>query len=132
VKTVRGTLVKICLLAFAAIYLSAWVITSVTAGPVVQNGNTTVSNAEAAALFDSKCSKCHGKDGRAKTLAGKLKHARNLADPDWQESVTDERIFNSISNGKGGMPAFGKKLSEAEINMLAAHVRTFKKSPDQK
>jgi mono/diheme cytochrome c family protein len=46
--------------------------------------------------------------------------------PAWQSGVTDERLFNSISNGKGKMPAFGKKFSESEINSLVKYVRTLK------
>ncbi len=67
------------------------------------------------------------KDGRAKTLKGKLKHARDLTDSEWQGRVSDERLFNSIMNGKGKMPAYGKKLSEQEIDSLATYVRAFKK-----
>lgn len=83
--------------------------------------------ASAPALFAKNCSSCHGKDGRAKTLKGKLKHARNLNDPEWQDRVSDERIFNSIMNGKGKMPAYGKKLSEQEIDSLVGYVRSLKK-----
>ena len=54
-------------------------------------------------------------------------HARDLTDPKWQAIITDEHIFTSISKGKGKMPAWGKKLSEAEINALVAYVRTLKK-----
>ena len=82
----------------------------------------------ATTVFKSKCATCHGKDGRAKTFKAKFNGARNLADSSWQESVTDERIFNSIANGRGRkMPAFGEKLSQAEIESLVAHVRGFKK-----
>jgi mono/diheme cytochrome c family protein len=77
----------------------------------------------AAELYAKHCSSCHGGDGRAKTIKGKLKHARNLTDSEWQGKVSDERIFNSIMNGKGNMPAFGKKLSEQEIDSLVAYVR---------
>jgi mono/diheme cytochrome c family protein len=78
-------------------------------------------------LYNKKCAECHGKDGRAKSFRGKLSHARDLTDAEWQQRVSDERIYNSISNGKGKMPAFGKKLSEAEINSLAKYVRDLKK-----
>ena len=78
-------------------------------------------------LFEKNCATCHGQDGRAKTLKGKFKHARDLTDARWQEEVSDERIFNSISNGKGKMPAWAKKFSEGEINALAAFVRKLKK-----
>jgi cbb3-type cytochrome c oxidase subunit III len=82
---------------------------------------------DASALFAKNCATCHGKDGQAKTFKAKFNHARNLTDPEWQTSVTDERLFNSITNGRGHMPAWGKKLSEAEINSLVAYVRQFKK-----
>lgn len=76
-----------------------------------------------AQLFAGNCASCHGKDGRAKTIKGKLKHARDLTDPEWQDRVSDERIFNAITNGKGKMPAYGKKLSEQEIEALVGHLR---------
>ena len=83
---------------------------------------------DAASLFKRACATCHGRDGRARTFKAKFNGARNLADAQWQESVTDERIFNSISNGRGKkMPAFGNKFSQAEIESLVAHVRGLKK-----
>ena len=86
-----------------------------------------VSARSAAEVYAKSCASCHGKDGRAKTFKAKFNHARNLTDPEWQGRVTDERLFNSIMNGKGKMPAFGKKLSEQEIDALVAYVRGLKK-----
>lgn len=77
-------------------------------------------------LFDKNCATCHGHDGRAKTFKAKFNHARDLTDAKWQAEVSDERLFNSISNGKGKMPAWGKKFSEGEINALVAFVRKLK------
>src|SRR5437867_6614329 len=85
------------------------------------------SPASAAELDARNCVKCHGKDGRAKGIKGKSSGARNLADPEWQDRVSDERIYNVISNGKGRMPAFGKKLTDAEIDSLVQYVRDLKK-----
>ena len=87
----------------------------------------TASPRSAAELYAKNCATCHGKDGRAKTFKAKMNHARNLTDPEWQDKASDERIFNSIMNGKGKMPAFGKKLSEQEINALVPYVRALKK-----
>lgn len=80
-----------------------------------------------AALYSRSCASCHGKDGRAKTFKGKLTHARDLTNAGWQAEMTDERLFNSITNGKGKMPAFGKKYSESDINALVAYVRHLEK-----
>jgi len=96
--------------------------------PLTLNATAALeSTAGAAELFSRHCAKCHGRDGRAKGLKAKATGTRNLTDPEWQERVSDERIFNSINNGKGRMPAFGKKLSEAEVDSLVQYVRGLKK-----
>jgi len=46
---------------------------------------------------------------------------------EWQDSVSDERIYNSISNGKGKMPSFKKKLSDAQIDELVNYVRRLRR-----
>ena len=92
------------------------------------NGAVSANNTtSAAALYSRNCASCHGRDGRAKTLKAKLNHARNLTDSEWQNRVSDERIFNSVMNGKGKMPGYGKKLSETEIDSLVNYVRSLKK-----
>src|SRR5712692_7672961 len=82
---------------------------------------------DARETFDAQCAKCHGKDGRAKSLHGKHVHARDLTNASWQNEVSDERLFNSISNGKGKMPDFKKKLSEDQIDALVRYVRQLKR-----
>lgn len=81
---------------------------------------------DAASLFNSQCAKCHGRDGRAKTTRGRQTHTRDLTTAEWQDDVSDERLFNSISRGKGKMPAF-KKLSDAQIDSLVSYVRRLRK-----
>jgi mono/diheme cytochrome c family protein len=93
----------------------------------VSEKSASQKDADAAVLFEKKCATCHGKDGEAKTFKAKFDHARNLTDAKWQSEVSDERLFNSISNGKGKMPAWRKKFSEAQINSLVIYVRTLKK-----
>lgn len=104
---------------FAALY------TGYSANATSQN--TSQKSVDASVLFDKRCDTCHGKDGQARTFKAKFNHARNLTDAKWQAEVSDEHLFNSISNGKGKMPAFGKKLSETQINGLVAYVRSLKK-----
>ena len=83
----------------------------------------------ASQLFRRYCVSCHGNDGKAKTSKGRFSHARDLTDAEWQTDVSDERIFNSITNGRsvrGNMPAFFNKLNESEVNSLVNFVRGFK------
>lgn len=82
---------------------------------------------DAAAVYKKHCATCHGKDGRAKSLRGRFSGAKNLTEAEWQSSVTDEHIFNVISNGKKKMPAFSKKITSDEINSLVTYVRGLKK-----
>jgi mono/diheme cytochrome c family protein len=115
------------LLPFALVMMLAGLVASATASREPQNNSPSTSPSSTEAMYGRKCASCHGKDGRSDTVKGRLRSARNLADPKWQADVSDERIFNSIMNGRGRMPSFGKMLTEAEINSLVSHVRGLKK-----
>ena len=93
-------------------------------------GNSARANSwagDAAGTYNSKCAKCHGRDGRAKSLHAKHEKARDLSSGEWQSDVSDERIYNSISNGKGKMPAFKKSLTDSQIDELVTYVRRLRK-----
>jgi mono/diheme cytochrome c family protein len=115
----RAVLVALALVGLAAIF----------AGGATSGVKTKGRQAnEAPALFSKHCATCHGKDGRAKTFKAKFNKARDLTDARWQAEATDERIFNAITQGSGSkMPSFKKKLSEAQVESLVAHVRGLKK-----
>lgn len=102
-------------------------VASATGSVEPQNNALSTSPSSALTIYGKRCASCHGKDGRAKTFKGRLRSARNLTDPQWQADVSDERIFNSIMNGRGKMPSYGKKLPEADINSLVSYVRGLKK-----
>lgn len=83
-------------------------------------------------LYRKYCVSCHGSDGRAKTSKGRFSHARDFTDAQWQEEVTDERIFNSIMNGRsvrGNMPAFSNKMDQKEAESLVNFVRRLRSAP---
>lgn len=115
----------VVLLIFLVLSLGIVIAGRSTIGPTVKPHSA--AGRTAPELYAKTCASCHGKDGRAKTFKAKLNHARNLTDAEWQGRVGDERIFNSIMNGKGKMPASGKKFSEQEINALVVYVRGLKK-----
>lgn len=75
-------------------------------------------------LFAENCAICHGANGRAHTVHGLLVGAQNLTKPQFQENTSDDAIRNAIETGPGVMPAFGQKLSAAEIDALGGYVRT--------
>ncbi|HZT61288.1 MAG TPA: cytochrome c [Pyrinomonadaceae bacterium] len=112
------------LAALAAALVCAGVVVSVAArgqghGPTPINPAVT---------YEKNCATCHGKDGSARTFKSRHhEHARDLTDPKWQTDVTDERIYNTIANGKGKMPAFKRKLTDEQITSLVAYVRGLKR-----
>jgi len=113
-----------------AVVMSVSAIAVWSRAPKTQAGvaERFASAGDARTTYDAKCAKCHGKDGRGKTMRGRLTNARDFTVAQWQNDVTDERLFNSISNGRGKkMPGFKKNLSEAEIDALVAYVRGLKR-----
>ena len=76
---------------------------------------------KAADLYKSKCAMCHGADG-TKTMMG----AKPLSGAEVQ-GMSDADLNAAITNGKGKMPAYKGKLTEAQISELVAHIRTLKK-----
>ena len=92
----------------------------------VQQANYPKDKVDAPGLFAENCATCHGRDGRARTFHGRLLDAQNFTDAHWQGATSDAEIIHAIQAGPKLMPAFQKKLSSAEIEALAAYVRTFK------
>lgn len=106
---------------------AAGLLASIFVAGAVSSGAGVATVPDAASVYNSKCAKCHGRDGRSKTSRGRITHSRDLTSGEWQDDVSDERIFNSISNGKGKMPSFKKGLSESQIDSLVSYVRHFRK-----
>lgn len=82
-------------------------------------------------LYHDNCRKCHGADGRARTVRGFLYFARDFTDPAWQARHSDEEVYKIISDSPGWystMPAFRKRLSEEDRRALVDVVRSFGKT----
>ncbi len=94
------------------------------------------------ALFETHCQSCHGASGDGKTPATRDMYLNPRSfvvtafkfdtDADWQRG-TDTDIANVIRQGAqayGGsalMPAWGQVLSDEDIAMLVAYIRTLEK-----
>ena len=82
-------------------------------------------------LFRTNCARCHGADGRGDTPLGHTYNAPDFTDAEWwrkhSEITSSGRLVSIVSHGKGGMPAFGKKLKPSEIRLLVNYVRRFRK-----
>ncbi len=74
----------------------------------------------AADTYKAKCAMCHGADG-SKSMMG----AKPLNGPDVQK-MSDADLTEAITNGKGKMPAYKGKLSDAQIKDLVSYIKTLK------
>ena len=76
--------------------------------------------------FKAKCAMCHGADGSGSTPMGKSMGLKDLGSPAIQ-SIPDADLTAAITNGKGKMPAYKGKLTDAQISDVVSYVRTLKK-----
>ncbi|MEA2327102.1 MAG: cytochrome c6 [Thermoanaerobaculia bacterium] len=81
--------------------------------------------ADGAALYKAKCAACHAADGSGSTTVGKNLKVKPFSASEVQK-CTDAELTKMISDGKGKMPAYGKKMTPAEIESLVAVIRTMK------
>ena len=72
------------------------------------------------------CAACHGADGKGNQALG----APNLTDGIWLHGWGEEAIVSMINNGKvNQMPAQAGKLTDAQIQVLAAYVWSLSNRP---
>ncbi|MEJ8757778.1 SirB2 family protein [Pontibacter sp. H259] len=83
---------------------------------VASLNETALANAKT--IFSRECATCHGEDGTKGTSG-----AANLTES--QLSLDDRKQV--VANGRGLMPGFKDKLSDQELDELAAYTMTFKK-----
>ncbi len=79
-----------------------------------------------AAVYKSKCAMCHGADGKGDTAVGKSMKLRDLGSAEVQKQ-SDAELTAITADGKGKMPAYKGKLTDAQIKDVVAFIRTLKK-----
>lgn len=85
-----------------------------------------IAAADAAADYKAKCQGCHGPGGNPSEGMAKAMGLKALGSSDVQ-GMSDADLTKEISDGKGKMPAFKGKLTDAQIKDLVSYIRTFKK-----
>ena len=70
-------------------------------------------------LYVQNCVRCHGGNGKAETALGKKMDASDISG-----GVTTSKIIRTITNGKGHMPSFKKRLTQAQIAAIAGYVHS--------
>src|SRR5512139_1804108 len=94
-------------------------------------GALAASAADAKAIWEKDCAKCHGVDGKGKTKMGEKLGVKDYTDPKVQEEMKDAEMVKAIKEGvkekgtdKTKMKAFSD-LSDDEVKSLVAYVRKF-------
>jgi len=82
-----------------------------------------IAGDDSAAIFKSRCTKCHLTDG-----TGKESYTPDFTDAKWQATKKNEELISSITDGLNDMPAFGDILSKDEIKGMVSYVRSLAKS----
>ena len=80
-------------------------------------------------VFKAKCVTCHGPDGSGNTPVGKSLQTADLRSPEVQKKP-DAELTQSISDGKGNMPAFKGNITDDEIQSVLKYVRTLAAKSD--
>jgi cytochrome c6 len=76
--------------------------------------------------YKAKCQMCHAADGGGDTPAGKAMKALPFNSPDVLKA-SDSDLIAIVKNGKGKMPAFDGKITDAQIKDVVAYIRTLQK-----
>lgn len=76
-------------------------------------------------LYKARCASCHAADGSGNSPVGKKMGLRDLGSAEVQ-AQSDAELKTITMEGKGKMPAYKGKLSDAEVDAIVKHMRTFK------
>ena len=74
-------------------------------------------------VYKAKCATCHGQDGSGNTPVGKSLQVADLRSAEIQKK-SDAELAQSVSEGKGNMPAFKTSITDDEIHAVLGYVRT--------
>lgn len=98
-------------------FMLALVCVSLAAPAVAQSGEAT---------FKSKCAMCHGADGLATSPMAKAMSVPSVKSEMFMK-LSESEMVTATTNGKGKMPAYKGKLSDAEIKDVVAYMRSLEK-----
>jgi cytochrome c6 len=101
-------------------------MSSALAAIVLLSGAVAFAQSSGEATYKAKCQSCHGAQGVPNPGIAKAMGVRPASDPAVKAESAAQMIAIT-TNGKGKMPAFKGKLSDAEIKASVDYFRAFAK-----
>jgi cytochrome c6 len=77
-------------------------------------------------VYKAKCAMCHGQDGLATTPVAKMMSVPSFKSPAVAK-MTEAQMVAAVTNGKGKMPAYKGKITDAQIEQVVAYIRHLQK-----
>ena len=90
---------------------------------VVPYGATTLPAAPTQQLYSYHCAACHAADGSGQSYVSRYSGMPAVGNLQHPTAETTEQL-RIIREGRGAMPAFTNRLSDAEIQALHQHIIT--------
>jgi mono/diheme cytochrome c family protein len=95
------------------------------AAAVLSAGALCFAQSSGEATYKAKCAMCHGAAGVPNPAMAKSMGIKASSDADIKK-LTAAQMIASVKAGKGKMPSFKDKLSDAEIKEVVAFYRGLK------
>lgn len=87
---------------------------------------TSASSQTGEELYKTKCAVCHAADGSGNSPAGKKMEVKSFSAPEVAKN-SDAAWTDITKNGKGKMPGYAGKLTDAQINDVIKYIRGLSK-----
>ena len=103
-------------------FLKPWLLCGAVLTAMCLLGTPANAQGGGEKVYKAKCANCHGPDGAGATPVGKITKARDFCSEEVKKE-TDEEWTAIIVKGKNKMPAYDKKITDAEIKDVVAYIR---------
>jgi len=107
----------------AVVHLRSLAVLAIVAGGICMWNQRAQAQGGGEKVYKGKCATCHGPEGKGETPVGKATKARDFCSEEVQKE-TDEEWMAIVVKGKNKMPAYDKKLTDAEIKDAIAYIRS--------
>jgi mono/diheme cytochrome c family protein len=76
------------------------------------------------AVYARRCEDCHNRYGEpVQAPPPGVRQPRDLSDPDFQRSISDDELMVTVGHGREGMPGLVPRLTDSEARQVVSYVR---------